>query len=218
MNAQDLANIIQVVVMIVGVAVITVAIVNGRKDRKAAFRLAAADRYSADERALEDRSASEKQALADRRHAREQMQQNFRLQQSLQLASLQHDVWGTMLDSVYLHAKSRDQLSEPLGPVLLGQVEQAATPTTASGRCVANRTSSPPPSSCAGSPWIVAPGWRGCTVRPITPGSGTPSRRRSTRTSAATVSTTAVCSSSPTAPRTSMPRCSLSRSYASARQ
>ncbi len=88
LNSQDLANIIQVVVMIVGVAGITVAIVNGRKDRTAAFRLAAADRYSADERALEDRSASEKQALADRRHAREQMQQNFRLQQSLQLARL----------------------------------------------------------------------------------------------------------------------------------
>jgi hypothetical protein len=88
LNSQDLANIIQVVVMIVGVAGISAAIVNGRKDRKAAFRLAAADRYSADERALEDRYASEKQALADRRHAREQMQQNFRLQQSLQLARL----------------------------------------------------------------------------------------------------------------------------------
>lgn len=74
--------------MIVGVAGITVAIVNGRKDRKAAFSLAAADRYSADERASEDRSAAEKQALADRRHAREQMQQNFRLQQSLHLARL----------------------------------------------------------------------------------------------------------------------------------
>ncbi|MEY9776746.1 GH15 family glucan-1,4-alpha-glucosidase [Arthrobacter sp. MW3 TE3886] len=38
----------------------------------------------------------------------------------------QLDVWGTMLDSVYLHAKSRDQLPEPLWPVLLRQVEQAA--------------------------------------------------------------------------------------------
>jgi hypothetical protein len=88
LNSQDLVNIIQVVVMIVGVVGITVAIVNGRKDRAAAFRLAAADRYSAEERALEDRSASEKQALADRRHGREQIQQNFRLQQSLQLARL----------------------------------------------------------------------------------------------------------------------------------
>ncbi|WP_459384722.1 glycoside hydrolase family 15 protein [Arthrobacter humicola] len=38
----------------------------------------------------------------------------------------QLDVWGMMLDSVYLHAKSRDQLPEPLWPVLLRQVEQAA--------------------------------------------------------------------------------------------
>jgi GH15 family glucan-1,4-alpha-glucosidase len=39
----------------------------------------------------------------------------------------QLDVWGTMLDSVYLHAKSRDQLPEPLWPILLRQVEQAAS-------------------------------------------------------------------------------------------
>jgi alpha,alpha-trehalase len=38
----------------------------------------------------------------------------------------QHDVWGTMLDSVYLHTKSREQLPEALWPVLLRQVEQAA--------------------------------------------------------------------------------------------
>ncbi len=37
----------------------------------------------------------------------------------------QHDVWGMMLDSVYLHAKFRDQLSEPLEHILLRQVEQA---------------------------------------------------------------------------------------------
>jgi alpha,alpha-trehalase len=39
----------------------------------------------------------------------------------------QHDVWGAMLDSVYLHTKSREQLPESLWPVLLRQVEQAAT-------------------------------------------------------------------------------------------
>lgn len=39
----------------------------------------------------------------------------------------QLDVWGTMLDSVYVHTKSRDQLPEPLWPVLLRQVEQAAS-------------------------------------------------------------------------------------------
>ncbi|WP_240755804.1 glycoside hydrolase family 15 protein [Nocardioides iriomotensis] len=38
----------------------------------------------------------------------------------------QHDMWGAMLDSVYLHVKSRDQLPETLWPILLRQVEQAA--------------------------------------------------------------------------------------------
>lgn len=37
----------------------------------------------------------------------------------------QNDVWGAVLDSVYLHAKSRDQLPESLWPVLKRQVEQA---------------------------------------------------------------------------------------------
>jgi GH15 family glucan-1,4-alpha-glucosidase len=37
----------------------------------------------------------------------------------------QHDIWGSMLDSVYLHAKSRDQISDTLWPVLKSQVEEA---------------------------------------------------------------------------------------------
>ncbi len=37
----------------------------------------------------------------------------------------QHDVWGAVLDSVYLHAKSREQLPESLWPVLKQQVEEA---------------------------------------------------------------------------------------------
>jgi GH15 family glucan-1,4-alpha-glucosidase len=38
---------------------------------------------------------------------------------------MQHDIWGTMLDSVYLHAKSREQISAALWPVLKSQVEEA---------------------------------------------------------------------------------------------
>ncbi len=38
---------------------------------------------------------------------------------------MQHDIWGTMLDSVYLHAKSREQIPEALWPVLKNQVEEA---------------------------------------------------------------------------------------------
>ena len=37
----------------------------------------------------------------------------------------QHDIWGTMLDSVYLHTKSREQMSDQLWPVLKLQVEEA---------------------------------------------------------------------------------------------
>ncbi|MEE2033047.1 glycoside hydrolase family 15 protein [Rhodococcus chondri] len=38
----------------------------------------------------------------------------------------QHDVWGALLDSVYLHARSRRQVPESLWPVLRRQVEEAA--------------------------------------------------------------------------------------------
>ena len=37
----------------------------------------------------------------------------------------QHDVWGAVLDSVYLHTKSRDQLAERIWPILARQVEAA---------------------------------------------------------------------------------------------
>jgi len=37
----------------------------------------------------------------------------------------QHDVWGAVLDSVYIHTKSRDHLDERLWPVLTRQVEAA---------------------------------------------------------------------------------------------
>ncbi|MEA2126172.1 MAG: alpha,alpha-trehalase [Solirubrobacteraceae bacterium] len=37
----------------------------------------------------------------------------------------QHDVWGAVLDSIYLHTKSRDSLPERLWPILQQQVETA---------------------------------------------------------------------------------------------
>src|SRR5229473_1407245 len=37
----------------------------------------------------------------------------------------QHDVWGAILDSFYLHTKSRDQLPERVWPILVKQVEAA---------------------------------------------------------------------------------------------
>jgi GH15 family glucan-1,4-alpha-glucosidase len=37
----------------------------------------------------------------------------------------QHDVWGALLDSVYLHTRSRDSLDERVWPILSKQVEMA---------------------------------------------------------------------------------------------
>jgi GH15 family glucan-1,4-alpha-glucosidase len=37
----------------------------------------------------------------------------------------QHDIWGAMLESVYLHTKSRDRLDERIWPILCRQVEAA---------------------------------------------------------------------------------------------
>jgi GH15 family glucan-1,4-alpha-glucosidase len=37
----------------------------------------------------------------------------------------QHDVWGAILDSFYLHVKSRDQLQDRVWPILVRQVEAA---------------------------------------------------------------------------------------------
>ena len=37
----------------------------------------------------------------------------------------QHDVWGAILDSFYLHTKTRDQLPERIWPILVKQVELA---------------------------------------------------------------------------------------------
>ncbi|MBB3039028.1 GH15 family glucan-1,4-alpha-glucosidase [Hoyosella altamirensis] len=39
----------------------------------------------------------------------------------------QHDVWGIILDSVYLHVRSRNQVPESLWPLLKRQVEEAIT-------------------------------------------------------------------------------------------
>jgi alpha,alpha-trehalase len=37
----------------------------------------------------------------------------------------QHDVWGTVLDSIFLHTRSRDQLPDRLWPIIKRQVEAA---------------------------------------------------------------------------------------------
>jgi GH15 family glucan-1,4-alpha-glucosidase len=37
----------------------------------------------------------------------------------------QHDVWGVLLDSIYIHAKSRERLPERVWPIVVAQVEEA---------------------------------------------------------------------------------------------
>ena len=59
----------------------------------------------------------------------------------------QHDVWGAVLDSVYIHTRSVDRLDERLWPILKPgrssrRSRTGASPTTASGRCGASRSTS----------------------------------------------------------------------------
>ena len=76
----------------------------------------------------------------------------------------QHDVWGAVLDSVYLHAKSREQLPEGLWPIAEKHRSRRPSSTggsriAASGRCAASRSTSPPARSCAGSRSTAGRGW-----------------------------------------------------------
>ena len=82
-------------------------------------------------------------------------------------AQKQHDVWGALLDSIYLHTKSRDGLAESTWEILRKQVDArdrrtGASPTAGSGRCAASPSTSPPRRSCAGSPATAARAWRAC--------------------------------------------------------
>ena len=85
----------------------------------------------------------------------------------------QHDVWGTMLDSIFLHAKSRDHLPERRWPLIERLVEAAIEnwqrPTAASGRCAASPSTSPPRRSCAGSRATAAPASPSCARHGTSP-------------------------------------------------
>ena len=60
----------------------------------------------------------------------------------------QNDVFGAVLDSVYLHSKKRDHIPERLWPVLTDQVECAAKawkePDQGSGRRAESRATTSP--------------------------------------------------------------------------
>jgi GH15 family glucan-1,4-alpha-glucosidase len=59
----------------------------------------------------------------------------------------QHDVWGAVLDSMYLHLRSRDQIPDRMWPIVKQQVSNALErwrePDRGSGRCAATPSTSP---------------------------------------------------------------------------
>ncbi len=117
----------------------------------------------------------------------------------------QHDVWGAVLDSVYLHAKSRDQLPESQWPILKRLVEDAVEHWKEPDRGIWEVRGEPQHfTSSKVFCWVAldrARGWRGCARRSSTPRSGSRSPPRSKRTCWRTASTNGTCSCSATAPR-----------------
>ena len=76
-------------------------------------------------------------------------------------AQKQHDVWGALLDSVYLHFRAANRLDNRIWQILDKQVGEALKywrePDAGSGKCAASCSTSPPPRSCAGSRSTEAP-------------------------------------------------------------
>lgn len=91
LDGQAWANALQAVAVVVTLVGVGAALVNGGRDRKSAMSGAAADRFATDERAVDDRRAADRRAEGDRQHAREQAQQQFRVQQALRLTRLVHE-------------------------------------------------------------------------------------------------------------------------------
>ena len=117
----------------------------------------------------------------------------------------QHDVWGAVLDSVYLHTKSRDRLDERIWPILVRQVEAALEHWREPDRGIWEVRGEPKHfTSSKVMCWVAAD--RG--ARLAAPARGARARRasgrrpptRSTPTSARTASTSAASSPSTTTP------------------
>ena len=127
-------------------------------------------------------------------------------------AQQQHDVWGALLDSVYLHSKAVDHLDNRIWPILDKQVARGAQALARARR----RDLGGARGAAAlhlvqdhvlgrGRPRRPAgPDERARTARPP---SGSWRPRRSRRTSSPTASTSAACSPSTTAARRSTRRC-----------
>ena len=134
----------------------------------------------------------------------------------------QHDVWGAVLDSVYMHTKSRDRLDERTWSMLRRQVESALDHWREAGPGHVGGPRRPEALHVVQD--HVLGGCRSrCAPRPHPRGHragrrvGGGGARRSTTTSARTASTIAVCSPSTTTPRRSTHHCCSQHSSASSR-
>ena len=118
-------------------------------------------------------------------------------------AQQQHDVWGALLDSVYLHTKAADHLDNRIWPILDTQVGEALKhwrePDAGIWEVRGEPSTSPPRRSCAGWRSTAAPGWPGCGEDGEGRRVGRRRPRRSRPTSWRTASTSAGCSPSTTA-------------------
>ncbi len=114
----------------------------------------------------------------------------------------QHDVWGALLDSVYLHTRSRDWLDERVWPILVRQVESAIEHWREPDRGIWEVRGEPKHfTSSKMMCWVACD--RGARLAELREDRaraerGARLRTRSTPTSASTASTTVACSSSTT--------------------
>lgn len=80
-------------------------------------------------------------------------------------AQQQHDVWGALLDSVYLHAKAADHLDGRIWPILDKQVSEALKhwrePDAGIWEVRGELRHFTSSRSCAGWRWTAAPSWPG---------------------------------------------------------
>ncbi len=114
----------------------------------------------------------------------------------------QHDVWGALLDSFYLHTRSRDSLDERIWPILERQVEKAIDRWKHPDRGIWEIRGEPKHfTSSKMFCWVACDrGSRLAEVREHWERSSSGARRptRSRPTSSSTASTTGACSSSTT--------------------
>ena len=124
----------------------------------------------------------------------------------------QHDVWGALLDSIYLHTKSRDELPEEVWPILKHQVESAIANWREPDRGIWEIRGDPMHfTSSKVMCWVACDrGARLARLRGRRRARRALAGRqptRSTPTSARTASTSAACSASTTTPTRSTRRC-----------